>query len=222
MKKIFLLLILLFSFCVLLSQKTTLYIKPIFCNDSLAFDKKYYLEETDDSVTIHTLKMYISDIFLFDNQKKIQIKPNYFLINSDEINTFQIPLTDKNINYTQLSLLIGTDEQANISANMKGVLDPIHGMYWVWQSGYINIKIEGFSKKLNDHFTYHLGGYQSPYETAKNITTNVKGKNFNMKINISDFLLSVDYLKNPTLMLPGKKAVTFSDLFVKSITFQDG
>ncbi len=221
MKKLFLLLILFFSFCFLLGQKSALHIKPIFCDDSLAFGKKYYLKQTDDSIIIHTLKIYISDVYLIDNHKKTAIKPKHFLINSDDINTFSIPLSDKKSNYTQLSLLMGTDEKTNISGNMKDALDPIHGMYWVWQSGYINIKIEGFSKNLNEDFTYHLGGYQAPFATSKNITTEITGKIPSMKINISDFLLSVEYMKNPTLMLPGKNAVTFSDLFIKSITFVD-
>lgn len=37
---------------------------------------------------------------------------------------------------------------------MDGDLDPLNGMYWAWNSGYINMKIEGITPKCQDATIY--------------------------------------------------------------------
>ena len=43
-------------------------------------------------------------------------------------------------------LYFGVDSQTQVLATRPGALDPIHGMYWTWQSGYIQWKMEGAMK----------------------------------------------------------------------------
>ena len=54
----------------------------------------------------------------------------------------QIP---SNIPFSKLKFQLGIDSLTNVSGAMGGDLDPTKGMYWTWQSGYINMKIEGKS-----------------------------------------------------------------------------
>jgi len=64
--------------------------------------------------------------------------------------------------------LIGTDSITNVSGALDGDLDPIKGMYWAWNSGCINFKLEGtrvISGKKTP-FEYHIGGYNGPQATA--------------------------------------------------------
>lgn len=46
-------------------------------------------------------------------------------------------------------------------------------MYWTWQSGYINAKLEGKSNLVNTPthaFAFHLGGYLNPFQTLQTIS----------------------------------------------------
>ena len=59
---------------------------------------------------------------------------------------------------------------SNVAGAIGGTLDPINGMYWAWNSGYVNFKIEGTSTLSNarkNAFKFHLGGYQHPYNSYR-------------------------------------------------------
>ena len=58
---------------------------------------------------------------------------------------------------------------------MGGDLDPTKGMYWAWQSGYINFKMEGSCSQClatKNNFEFHLGGYQQPFYAMQTIELN--------------------------------------------------
>ena len=40
-------------------------------------------------------------------------------------------------------LYLGVDSVLNYNGVHEGALDPINGMYWTWQTGYIHCKLEG-------------------------------------------------------------------------------
>lgn len=74
--------------------------------------------------------------------------------------------------YDELQFSIGIDSTTNALGALGGALDPINGMYWTWQSGYIHFKLEGKRKRGTDkaqNFQYHIGGYQHPYNTCRSI-----------------------------------------------------
>ena len=55
---------------------------------------------------------------------------------------------------------IGIDSLTNVSGDLDGDLDPALGMYWAWNSGYINMKLEGKSsscKSVKKEFQFHIG-----------------------------------------------------------------
>lgn len=66
-------------------------------------------------------------------------------------------------------LYFGIDSQTQVQATRSGALDPIHGMYWTWQSGYIQWKMEGVMKTDTQEFPIelHLGGFQNNLETGQ-------------------------------------------------------
>ena len=75
-------------------------------------------------------------------------------------------------NIKSISFCIGIDSLASVSGALSGDLDPSNGMYWAWQSGYINMKIEGTSsscKTRKNSFNFHIGGYLKPYNAIKKI-----------------------------------------------------
>lgn len=63
--------------------------------------------------------------------------------------------------YSGLELSVGVDAGRNGSGAQAGALDPAHGLFWTWATGYIHFKLEGRSPASTaaDHaVTLHLGG----------------------------------------------------------------
>ena len=66
-------------------------------------------------------------------------------------------------------LYFGVDSQTQVLSTRPGALDPIHGMYWTWQSGYIQWKLEGVMKTDTAEIPIqlHLGGFQNNLQTGQ-------------------------------------------------------
>jgi hypothetical protein len=96
-------------------------------------------------------------------------------------------------------------------------LDPVNGMYWAWQSGYINFKLEGKSKICNTRnnvFQFHIGGYMHPNATVQTVFLNVKNPNkTEINIDIEKFLNAIDLRTTNEIMSPGEKAATLAKLY---------
>ena len=63
--------------------------------------------------------------------------------------------------YRALEFLVGVDSRRNHTGAQTGALDPEHGLFWTWHSGYIFFALEGRSPAsgARDHsLTYHVGG----------------------------------------------------------------
>ena len=91
---------------------------------------------------------------------------------------------------------------------MGGDLDPTKGMYWAWNSGYINFKLEGTSplcQTRNNEFSFHLGGYSQPYPSFQTIKLPIKkSKELTVVVNFADFFDQVNLTKQNKVMSPGK------------------
>ncbi|ULQ51283.1 MbnP family protein [Flavihumibacter fluvii] len=148
---------------------------------NLQLNTGVYTNSSGESFTITTLNYFISNIVLKNADGSEYIVPRnncYFLIKEE--NASQLISLD-NIpagNYNGLSFILGVDSLKNTEPieNRTGSLDPAGeaaGMYWVWNSGYIFLKMEGTSTVLpatDNAFFYHIGGfggYSSP--TINNI-----------------------------------------------------
>ncbi|MDN3675869.1 hypothetical protein QWY90_00740 [Flavobacterium paronense] len=83
---------------------------------------------------------------------------------------------------------------------MDGDLDPTKGMYWAWQSGYINIKIEGKStscKTRNNEFQFHIGGYREPNYMMRKVEFNCNSNdNITIAIDLKDFFSNINLAQN--------------------------
>ena len=103
---------------------------------------------------------------------------------------------------------------------MEGDLDPAKGMYWSWNSGYINFKLEGrsnLSSVPKNEFEYHLGGYMSPYATSRELILPLDPKKQEtiIELQLDQWLKAVDIQKNHSVMIPGEKAVQLTEVLVQ-------
>ncbi len=91
-----------------------------------------------------------------------QLPGGYYLIDAakPETTRFLLPPAPEG-EYRGLELTIGVDEVRNGSGAQTGSLDPAHGMFWTWATGYIHFKLEGSSPaspESGQAVTLHLGG----------------------------------------------------------------
>jgi hypothetical protein len=65
--------------------------------------------------------------------------------------------------FTSISFDIGVDSLTNTGPVKTGDLDPMLGMFWTWNTGYIYARLEGESDSAHapaHRFTWDVGGYR--------------------------------------------------------------
>ncbi len=177
--------------------------------------KKYILKE--DTISVSMLKFYISDIVLKKKNTIIyKTEGKSYLMNPEK--KLEIDF-DQNIaeEADEIDFSVGVDSTTNVSGALGGDLDPMNGMYWSWQSGYVNFKIEGTygGSAAQKDFQFHIGGYSSLFPTLQAIALPL-GKNQKIiYVDILRFLLQIDLNKIHSIMSPGEKAVILARQFGK-------
>lgn len=123
----------------------------------------------------------------------------------------------------EIRFLFGIDSLTNTSGAMEGALDPMYGMYWSWQSGYINCKLEGtFLSPKREAFQLHLGGYAHPFSGSQQVVLKT-GQNETVQVSIDLNSLLEQVLTGKTerqVMSPGMRAVEYAQLLTKSIALK--
>lgn len=141
-------------------------------NQPLTFTDEF-TNDWGETYTVNRFKYYLHDIRLLnDKGKKIMLSGDYYLVDEENSPSKTILLKAPVGTYAGIAFTLGVDSVRNVSGAQTGVLDPANGMFWTWASGYITAKLEGhsdYSTGFQKIFTYHIGGYKSPYIAYKNI-----------------------------------------------------
>ena len=129
-----------------------------------------------------------------------------------------------NISYTKLKFNLGIDSTTNVSGALGGDLDPTKGMYWTWQSGYINFKLEGTSnicKTRHNEFQFHLGGYQYPNNNLQTVFIDAVSKqNIEVGVDIQKIINQINLTQQHHIMSPGQEAMDFSEKVINSLSIK--
>lgn len=151
-------------------------------NQPVLLDAGNYTNCWKENFTISKLKYYISNINLQTTDKKIIGEQNsYHLVNEEDTVSKSFLFFMPPNNYNAISFLIGVDSLMNVSGAQTGALDPLNGMFWTWNSGYIMFKLEGNSPQsasINNKIEYHIGGFSGKAAVVKNIVLNFPGTPF--------------------------------------------
>jgi hypothetical protein len=196
--------------------QTTISIAPKFQNESLELDHIY---NTGDSLrySISTFRCYVSHVKGITANGHELLLSDIALVDMEDPSSFILGRTNESLR--SISFLVGTDSITNVSGILEGPLDPIRGMYWTWNSGYINFKLEGkvIGKTGSEKtFEYHIGGYLSPHATARTIQFDLEpnSEKFTIQIHLDEWLEQIDMEVLPSVMMPGKDAVRLADELV--------
>jgi hypothetical protein len=195
------------------AQKTDISIQfsPTYDAVPVELHKKYTYKS--DSIEIATLKFYISGIKLYQNDKPVdEVAKKYHLIDLENPASLTIYQPGNNNNaFNRVVFNIGINSITNVSGAFGGNLDPTNGMYWTWQSGYINFKLEGSSKLCparKNQFTFHIGGYQYPNNCMQTLDLKVNGNHkIVIDISISQLLNELKLNELYEVMSPNEKAM---------------
>lgn len=132
-----------------------------------------YANSKDESFKITSLKYYISNIQLHMTDGSVYSDPvsadgskGYYLIDESKeasrvLSLQNVPVGD----YDKITFTIGVDANQVTEGAQTGALDPVNGMFWSWNTGYIFLKVEGVSASSSDpdhYILYHVGGYKTP------------------------------------------------------------
>lgn len=175
--------------------------------------QRIYFTPQNDSIFFSSLKIYFSD-FRFKDKIGGRITSIDTLIFYDlSDSTTHSFFNDLNLsNYESVAFTLGLDSTKNVSGELENAYDPLLGMYWAWNTGYINLKIMGESSAVptNSHeFEFHLGGYRSPFATAQTIQIDLNDQYIYFDLE-KLFSENIKLTKNHHIMLPCKDAFLIS------------
>lgn len=189
-------------------------------NDEGEVGVKFNFVFNDDGAQtkIDQFKFYISNLEIQYEDGSVFHETNSYHLVDVENSASQIillyPASEKEVE--SLSYDIGTDSLVNVSGAMDGDLDPVKGMYWAWNSGYINWKLEG-SKIMNGNlrkFEFHIGGYLLPtVRRVKHKFGNFQSSSITINVDPWLFLNKVNLKEVNSVLVPGHEASELADMF---------
>lgn len=200
-------------------------IKPVFGDADLVLEKTKYVNAAGDTILFERFRFYLSSIELvFSDGQIYRETDSYHLVDAEEAGTLNILL--KGVpkgRLVKIKFNIGVDSVKSVSGAMRGDLDPRHGMYWAWNSGYINAKLEGRSKSCRTHenrFEFHIGGYAFPENALRTAELsvaekNLEGNEIRLSADASVWFNDISLKTKNGVMIPGKEAMAMADNYLK-------
>ena len=144
-----------------------------------------YLSESGQVFSVSKFKYYISNIKLTKDDGTVYAPESYYLIDQDVPASKKITLENVPAGtYKGVSFTIGIDSARNCSGAQTGALDPLYGMFWDWNTGYIFFKLEGHSDAApgtGDNLIFHTGGYKLPHNCIRTVSPSLGGQTFTVK-----------------------------------------
>jgi hypothetical protein len=127
--------------------EVTISIRNQFGNAEMQLEKPF-LTSHGVGLTFSKYMYYISNIRLRrEDGTWWREKESYHLVDVDESGNPMYKLKLENLpvgKYSEIMFGVGVDELRNHQGEQDGALDPLNGMLWTWEVGYVFLKVEGF------------------------------------------------------------------------------
>jgi hypothetical protein len=141
--------------------------------EPLQLNKKYQ-NPFGETYEINRFRFYagrIAPVYTDTTFKLINLS-GYHLIDFSDSSSTRVNLSVRAGAFNAIKFLVGVDSTDQVRGAQSGDLDPVKGMYWTWNSGYLTFKLEGYSPLSNEPahmIAYHIGGYRHTYNTVWNV-----------------------------------------------------
>jgi hypothetical protein len=197
---------------------------PTYGTNAVVIGDSAFRAKDAHNTQIEVLKFYVSHIqFLKNGAVVLEEQKSFHLIDAAVKASFHLAIANKQgIEFDAVRFHLGIDSATSVSGAIGGDLDPTKGMYWTWQSGYVNFKCEGKSnlcKARNNEFQLHLGGYRQPYYCLQTLTFPVHNPNgIILQFNAETFLNHSDVSTHHHVMSPNAEAVRLSAIVTNSFS----
>lgn len=190
------------------------------------------LEYADSLLHVETLKCYVGHIELLDMNKQIigRDSTSYRLIDFKNSNSLNFSIYSNASYASYVRLTLGVDSVTNAAGVHCCALDPSNGMYWSWQSGYIQFKLEG-KIKGNQALTLHLGGFSHAHMSSLTLDIPIqrmitggppqhpskRRKDLKVDINLNELLELIEAKEEYTIMSPNQQVPLYMEAIGKNI-----
>lgn len=187
-----------------------------------------YTTPSGDTIVMSALRLYVSGFQLdYADGSHFAEAQSYHLIDVELPKTLRFALPNAPQKAVMgLHFNLGVDSLMSVSGAIGGDLDPTNGMYWAWQSGYINLKIEGQSPSCptpKHEFRFHLGGYAAPNAAIRPINlllNEAQSGQITLEFDVSRLFEQIDLNNINSVMIPGAQAMRLADEAAKTFTTQ--
>jgi hypothetical protein len=205
------------------AQNISVSLQPEFGGEQLT-DGAWFVTRSGDSVQITAFRCYLSGFSVeYANGSSIAETDSYHLADAFDPATLQFELSGVPAGAVSgIRFSIGVDSAKSVSGAFGDDLDPARGMYWAWNSGYINAKLEGTSPvcaALHHAFEFHIGGYLPHQRTLREVylpvTTSDTVSGITLIADVSSWLNGVELATTNRIVVPGTEAVVMADALPK-------
>ena len=178
----------------------------------------------NEAPKLHMLRFYLSNfVFLKNGAPVFEAKNSYHLLDLEDESSLELKFKGLGeLDFDQVVFNLGIDSLTHVAGVMGGDLDPTKGMFWTWQSGYVNFKMEGEYGKCptqNHAFQFHLGGWQAPFQSVQSVRLMVpKSEKLCLQLDLTPFFDQIDWVKKYSIMSPCKEAVAASKILANSFS----
>lgn len=205
-------------------EQTLIQFAASYGDQKFNLSQSYFMEDKQDSIQFHRIRYYVSDIHCYQGGQLVyRPTKNHHLIDFENVSSTIISC-DTIFAMDSISFILGVDSLTNMQGAHGDDLDPIHGMYWVWNSGYINFKLEGQSKQCptrKNKFQYHIGGFLAPHKAERKINLGPLTTERLITLDIKSLLSKIDLSSLHTIMSPSDKTMLFADHIVEAFKILD-
>ena len=204
-------------------------IRPVFNGVALRLTNGKYITPHGDTVSIDAFRFYITNLSIAgDGATTATYNHEAWLWDAEDTTTWTLQTNISSVKHaTELRFLIGVDSLHNVSGANSGDLDPIKGMYWAWNSGYIMARLEGRSSSCptrHHAFEFHIGGYMPPFATSRNVQLSIPAGTDQPIIILADvaawFSGNLDLKTTNSVLIPGKDAAVMAGRYARMFSIQ--
>jgi hypothetical protein len=140
------------------------------------------------------------------------------LVDAEKLSSLEFKIKKvPDLKINKISFNVGVDSLNSVSEKFEGDLDPSKGMYWAWNTGYVNMKLEGKSSSCTNakkEFQFHIGGYLTKQNALQKIEFVLSEKqNNSINVELSNWLDAISLKETKSIMIPGEKAIKMAQLY---------